>query len=339
MRHHVILSIVGADRAAHLRLPARQGRPGTARRGRRGAVLDRPVDPVLRVRARASPTRARSRESCTRPPRHLQPIASRDVVTRLAEVVTGPRSTAVVEVAGPEPLGIDTLVRRLFATTGDPREVVTDRHAGYFGAGSTTPARADARRRRLARRHHVRPVAGREPADRRREARRFRSRDAAPWPSAPVSRAASSECSDAHPLPGEVVAGPVPGHRADEAVAVQHEEARCRSRCTVRGSGPGRAARSRRNASAGPSGGPRDRPGHCGGPVDDEHVELRGVLALPDDDRPGPTSSVRALCASRSRPTSDMAESSGTRRSSRRPRPGCSPARRGVAATARRPAG
>ena len=31
-------------------------------------------------------------------------------------------------------LGIDELVRRLFAVTGDPRTVVTDPSAGYFGA-------------------------------------------------------------------------------------------------------------------------------------------------------------------------------------------------------------
>ena len=64
----------------------------------------------------------------------LQPIASRDVVAHLGQVVTGPALNAAVEIAGPEPLGIDALVRRLFATTGDRREVVTDRQAGYFGA-------------------------------------------------------------------------------------------------------------------------------------------------------------------------------------------------------------
>ncbi len=39
-----------------------------------------------------------------------------------------------VEIAGPEALGIDELVRRRFAVTGDQRSVTTDPESGYFGA-------------------------------------------------------------------------------------------------------------------------------------------------------------------------------------------------------------
>ena len=67
-------------------------------------------------------------------PGRLQLIASTDVVAHLAEVVAGPARNAVVEIAGPEPLGLDALVRRLFADTGDARSVVTDPQATYFGA-------------------------------------------------------------------------------------------------------------------------------------------------------------------------------------------------------------
>lgn len=67
-------------------------------------------------------------------PAHLQPITSPDVVSRLAEVVTGAPINGTVETGGPEPLGMDELVRRLFASTGDDRTVTSDPEAGYYGA-------------------------------------------------------------------------------------------------------------------------------------------------------------------------------------------------------------
>lgn len=70
----------------------------------------------------------------------LQPIASDDVVTHVAEVVTGPPLNRAVEIAGPEALGIDELVRRLFACTNDRRTVITDDAASYFGAELTDSA-------------------------------------------------------------------------------------------------------------------------------------------------------------------------------------------------------
>jgi uncharacterized protein YbjT (DUF2867 family) len=40
----------------------------------------------------------------------------------------------VVEVAGPEAVGLDELARRVLFATGDPRPVVTDESVKYFGA-------------------------------------------------------------------------------------------------------------------------------------------------------------------------------------------------------------
>jgi uncharacterized protein YbjT (DUF2867 family) len=40
----------------------------------------------------------------------------------------------VVEVAGPEALGLDDLVRRVLSTRGDPRPVMTDDSVMYYGA-------------------------------------------------------------------------------------------------------------------------------------------------------------------------------------------------------------
>ena len=40
----------------------------------------------------------------------------------------------MVEVAGPEAIGLDELVRRVLSATDDPRPVVTDDSVTYFGA-------------------------------------------------------------------------------------------------------------------------------------------------------------------------------------------------------------
>jgi len=131
--HHVILSIIGADRlpaSGYLRAKVAQERTveagGVPYSVVRSAQFFEFVPGIADAGTVDGVVHATSA--------HLQPIASRDVVAHLAEVVTGPPLNGVVEVAGPEPLGVDTLVRLLFATTGDPREVRTDRHAGYFGA-------------------------------------------------------------------------------------------------------------------------------------------------------------------------------------------------------------
>ena len=52
----------------------------------------------------------------------------------VVELVTGAPVGGRVEIGGPEALGIDTWVRRLFAATGDTRIVVSDPRAPYAGA-------------------------------------------------------------------------------------------------------------------------------------------------------------------------------------------------------------
>lgn len=68
------------------------------------------------------------------PPAHFQPIASDDVVAALADVVVGPPVNGIVEVAGPEPVSMAGLVAEFLRKTGDPRPVVADVNARYFGA-------------------------------------------------------------------------------------------------------------------------------------------------------------------------------------------------------------
>jgi uncharacterized protein YbjT (DUF2867 family) len=66
-------------------------------------------------------------------PALFQPIVSDDVAAALVDVVVGAPLNGMVEVAGPERLPLDKLVGRFLSATRDPREVVTDVHARYYG--------------------------------------------------------------------------------------------------------------------------------------------------------------------------------------------------------------
>jgi uncharacterized protein YbjT (DUF2867 family)/quercetin dioxygenase-like cupin family protein len=63
----------------------------------------------------------------------FQPIAAEDVAAVLTDVALGEPLNDTVEVAGPERTGLDELVRRFLRGTKDPREVITDAKARYFG--------------------------------------------------------------------------------------------------------------------------------------------------------------------------------------------------------------
>jgi len=67
-------------------------------------------------------------------PALMEPIASDDVAAALADVTVEAPVNGMMEIAGPERLRLDHLVRRFLTATQDSREVVTDVHARYFGA-------------------------------------------------------------------------------------------------------------------------------------------------------------------------------------------------------------
>jgi uncharacterized protein YbjT (DUF2867 family) len=132
-KHHVVLSIVGADRApdsGYMRAKVAQeqlvtdgGVPYTIIRATQffeflGAIADsNTTDGTVRL-----------------PSGHLQPIAASDLAVAVADVAEGSPIDGVIEVAGPEAVGLDVLVRRVLSATGDPRPVVTDDSVPYFGA-------------------------------------------------------------------------------------------------------------------------------------------------------------------------------------------------------------
>ena len=63
----------------------------------------------------------------------MQPIASDDVAAAVADVALGEPMNGMIEVAGPDRIRQDELVRQYLSATGDPRKVVTDVNARYFG--------------------------------------------------------------------------------------------------------------------------------------------------------------------------------------------------------------
>jgi uncharacterized protein YbjT (DUF2867 family) len=77
----------------------------------------------------------------------IQFVAADDVAATVAELAIG-APAGRVELGGPEALGIDAWARRLFAATGDNRTVIADPHARYYGTelhgGELTPGK-DAR--------------------------------------------------------------------------------------------------------------------------------------------------------------------------------------------------
>ena len=66
-------------------------------------------------------------------PALVQPIASDDVAEALASVALQPPVNGMMEIAGPEPAPLDQIVRRFLRAKDDPREVIADVNARYFG--------------------------------------------------------------------------------------------------------------------------------------------------------------------------------------------------------------
>ena len=69
------------------------------------------------------------------PPVLFQPMAAEDVAGALATVATGSPVNGTIEIAGPEQMHLDEVVRRGLAARKDPREVITDPQARYYGIG------------------------------------------------------------------------------------------------------------------------------------------------------------------------------------------------------------
>jgi uncharacterized protein YbjT (DUF2867 family) len=132
VRHHVALSIVGTDRtpdngyfcakAAQEKLSETSGIPYTIIRATQfmeflGGIADSSADGnIVRL-----------------PPILFQPIAADDVAAIVAEVALAAPRNGIVEIAGPERAPFNEIVARYLKAVGDPRQVVRDPEARYWG--------------------------------------------------------------------------------------------------------------------------------------------------------------------------------------------------------------
>ncbi|APV37934.1 NmrA family transcriptional regulator [Pseudomonas frederiksbergensis] len=133
VRHHVALSIVGSERlpengyfrakVAQENLIKASGIPYTLLRATQFFEFVGGIAQSATV----------GEEICLSPAL-IQPIASDDVVAALTDVALAAPANGTVEVAGPEAMPLDELVRRFLRATQDPRKVVPDVHARYYGA-------------------------------------------------------------------------------------------------------------------------------------------------------------------------------------------------------------
>src|SRR5438093_878663 len=132
VRHHVALSIVGTDRTpengyfrakvVQEKLIETSGIPYTIIRSTQfleflGAIAASSTDGTI---VRLSPGL-------------FQPIAADDVAAIVADVALAAPRNGIVEIAGPERAPFNEIVARYLKAVGDPREVVSDPEARYFG--------------------------------------------------------------------------------------------------------------------------------------------------------------------------------------------------------------
>jgi uncharacterized protein YbjT (DUF2867 family) len=132
VRHHVALSVVGTDRLL-------QSGYFRAKMAQEDLIKASKV-PYTIVRATqffeftgAIAQFSTVGQTVRLPPALFQPIVSGDVAAAMADVAVGAPVNGTIEIAGPERVGLDKLVGRFLTATQDPRKVVTDAHARYFG--------------------------------------------------------------------------------------------------------------------------------------------------------------------------------------------------------------
>jgi uncharacterized protein YbjT (DUF2867 family) len=132
VRHHVALSIVGTDRSpdngyfrakvAQEKLIKSSGIPYTIIRSTQFLEF-------LKGIAASSADGNTVRLS----PGLFQPIAADDVAAIVADVALAAPRSGIVEIAGPERAPFNEIVARYLKAVGDPRNVVSDPEARYFG--------------------------------------------------------------------------------------------------------------------------------------------------------------------------------------------------------------
>jgi uncharacterized protein YbjT (DUF2867 family) len=130
--HHVAVSIVGADRlpaSGYLRAKVAQEK-----------LINASPIPYTIVRATQFfefvgriADEATSGQTVRLPSVLFQPIFSDDLAANVAEIAVAKPKNGTIELAGPDAIPFDELVRRYLVAHHDPRTVVADEQAHYFG--------------------------------------------------------------------------------------------------------------------------------------------------------------------------------------------------------------
>jgi uncharacterized protein YbjT (DUF2867 family) len=133
VKHYVALSVVGTERipdSPYLR--AKNAQEALIKRGRIPFTIVHATQFFEFVGRIAD--EATVGTTVRLPPVLIQPMAADDVAKAVARVAVGAPVNDTVEVAGPEQFRFDELIRQGLGARKDPREVVVDPHARYFGA-------------------------------------------------------------------------------------------------------------------------------------------------------------------------------------------------------------
>jgi uncharacterized protein YbjT (DUF2867 family) len=137
VKHHVALSVVGTD------ILAKEAGIGGYFRAKQAQedLISRSSIPYSIVHAtqffefiKSIADASTEGETVRLPPAKVQPMAADDVAKAVGKVAAGSPINGIADVAGPEVFGLDELVRTGLDARNDPRIVVTDENAGYFGA-------------------------------------------------------------------------------------------------------------------------------------------------------------------------------------------------------------
>ena len=130
--HHVALSVVGTERLLHSGY-------FRAKMAQEQLIKDSDV-PYSIIRATqffefiGAIADAGTANGATRiTSAQMQPIVSDDVADAVVDVALSEPVNGTIELAGPEPFHICDIVREFLAAQSDPREVITDDAAGYYG--------------------------------------------------------------------------------------------------------------------------------------------------------------------------------------------------------------
>jgi uncharacterized protein YbjT (DUF2867 family) len=132
VRHHVALSIVGTDRSdnGYFRAKVAQEKLIEASGVSYTIIRSTQFMEFLRAIADSSADGNTVRIS----PGLFQPIAAEDVAANVADVALATPRNGRVEIAGPERAPFNEIIARYLKAIGDPRKVVSDPEARYFGS-------------------------------------------------------------------------------------------------------------------------------------------------------------------------------------------------------------